>query len=200
MWTDSYVCPPTRADLANLLRIQRAMGFTSVGLCSETWEREPGAAELGASLGIKLYRVAVLEASGVGEAKKKLSELRGADVVLGRPRSAEAYRFMSRDSRFNIVEVPPKMMKIIDRGEASLLTIGGGSLGFSLRVLVNRPKNAPIFKDFMQRVLHWSIPFKLYSSATCAFEAWHPRHVYFLANALGLPGKRALEGFSGGGA
>jgi len=196
LWMDSYVCPASREELASLLKLQRRMGYKYVGLCVESGLGNKDIAALARSLSIKVILARVLCAERPGEAKKLLREGEGAELIIGRPGSIEAYRFMSRDSRFKIIEVSPSMIKHIDRGEAGLLTIGGGYLGFDLKRLINSPSNVSVLKAFFSRVFKWSIPFKLYSSATNVFEVWHPKHVYFLAKSMGFQGRKALEGLS----
>lgn len=196
LWADSFVCPREGEDVFAFLRALRRMGYGSVGMCEESYARVKSPEELRRATGVEVLRAKLIEAAAPGEAKRRLRACGELDIVIGRPKSLETYRFMSRDTRFNIVEVPPKMIKHIDRGEAGLLTNSGGYLGFNMRLLVNEPGNFPLLRAFLMKVVKWAIPFRFYSSATVIYEAWHPKHIYFLGKFIGLPGRRVLEGLS----
>ena len=196
MWMDSYICPTSKDELTSLLKLQRRMGYTYIGLCVETGLETKEIRELANSLKINIISARVIRADKPGEAKKLLKEKSKAELTIGRPESIEAYRFMSRDSRFKIIEVSPSLIKHIDKGEAGLLTIGGGCLGFDLKLIINKPSNVMVLKAFFSRVFKWGIPFRVYSSATNVFEAWHPKHLYFLAKSMGFQGRMALQGLS----
>lgn len=196
MWMDSYICPSTRNDLPILLVELRKMGYSSVGLCADIYEQEKDLTELSKLYGISIFRSDLIETSNTTIAKKILKEKRASEIVIGKPISLDVYRFMSRDSRFTIIEVSPKLLIHIDRGEAELLKIGGSYLGFNLKQIINKPSNLSFLKSFLTRTLKWSIPFRFYSSATNVYETWHPKHIYFIAQSLGFHGKRVLEGIS----
>jgi len=201
LYCDLCVAPRGRAEAEELARLYRLMGVRWVAVEAGDPAAARGLAEVFRAYGVEAVTRVTLEASEWGDAVKRLKRLAEEyDVVVVRPRSAEAARLAARDPRVAAVQLPPGMARYMDKSQAALLRESGAVVELRLRVLLGGGDPRLGLRGVMvaaRRAAAYEAAFAVSSCARSRWEAWPPMTVVGLLVSFGVPPPVARLSVSG---
>lgn len=198
MFCDYLIAPSDRKHARIMAGILKKSGYSCVGLevslykeFSEEFEQQ----------GIRVLPVIIIEAVDEKQAKRVARHARSRhpnSTIIGRASSAQAFRFFSRDSRVDIVEVSKRTVNLVDRNESLILSKSGSRVGINLSRILANPRNLGWMANLARRIYRYDVPFTLYSAATEWNSVWHPRQIVALFSEWIGYGRYAFLGLAPG--
>lgn len=182
---DAYVRPKDEEELNKILELEERFGYRAIGV---------GAHFLKVSKNkILTFPVRVVSAESEEKAKVALKECKKGELVISRPRDPGSLRVFSRDKRSHIVEIPPKLIHLMDRNEAEILKVGKSFIGFSLSTIIYEPKNYWWLSFLLNYSIKYNVNFIIFSGATRFEELVHPKIALSILMDAGVSREIALK-------
>ncbi len=189
MYTDLLVEPREGIEALRIIKVARRMGYRVIGLREDKLESDK-AKILGeaSKLGVKVLNVVEVESSSELEAKKIVRRVYSNDkVLIGIPQTPSALRFFSRDTRVRVVEIPPRLTKLLDRNQAKLMLQGESLVGIRLSRLLKKVKLVPWLDKILSFSIRYGVDVIMYSGARDWSMLWHPKTIISLLSMMGYP-------------
>ena len=189
MYTDLLLKPEEDEEAIRIFKIARRMGYRIIGLTSDkNLCRENRIVEEASRLGLKILRVVEIETGNEASARKLVRKTYdGNKILIGIPKSPSALRFFSRDTRVKVVEIPPKLTKLLDRNQAKLMLQGESLIGIRLSRIADKIKLIPWMDKILSFSVRYGVDTVLYSGAREWNMLWHPKTIISLISMLGYP-------------
>ncbi|ABM80415.1 RNase P subunit p30 family protein [Hyperthermus butylicus] len=166
--------PSVARQLVNVFEEEGVEAYTRVTLEISDWQR-----------GIELVR--------------RASRL--YNIVVVKPKTAEAARLAARDPRVALLQLTPGMARYMDKSQAQMLREGGAAVEIRLLPLLYGGDPRSALRGLMiiaRRAAAYEAVFVATSGARSAWELWHPAIVRGLLVSIGLPeniAKLAVTGY-----
>ncbi|MEB3851755.1 MAG: hypothetical protein LRS49_04140 [Desulfurococcales archaeon] len=187
-YVDLSVTPRGVGDLKAIASTARRMGYTVLGAPTGV-AGAPTCVD-----GVLVVPRYVVRASTRREAARGLASAPRGALVVVEAESQDVARYAAVNKRVDVLRLPYRMLRLVDRSTARLFRERGwGLVEVSLRPITEGRLGllARLFTA-LRRAEAYSVPLALVSDADGPLGLWHPYSLAGLASLSGLPIERGL--------
>jgi RNase P/RNase MRP subunit p30 len=183
LFADYYIFPKDEEELKKIVKVAQSLNYSLIGI-DEKYSTKISSL---ASEQLKVLTSRRVEAFDEREAKNKLHAAgKKVSITIGVAKGASALRFFSKNKSVDIIEISPKLHRVMDKNQADLMKQGKTSIGINLGEIVRKLELIPFAEFLIKYALKYDIKIAFYSGAEKYSELWHPRSVFHLLKTFGI--------------